>query len=45
MIFQRDSNIVESNMSRLRAALLDLGCDPIEAQWGAGYIQCSEQCL
>jgi two-component system OmpR family response regulator len=43
--FSPTTNIVESNMSRLRAALLDLGCDPIETQRGAGYILRSERCL
>ena len=43
--FSPTTNIVESNMSRLRAALLDLGCDPIETQRGAGYILRSDRCV
>jgi two-component system OmpR family response regulator len=31
-------------MSRLRMALLELGCDPIETQRGAGYMLRSERC-
>jgi two-component system OmpR family response regulator len=42
--FSPTTNIVESNMSRLRTALLGLGCDPIETQRGAGYILRSERC-
>jgi two-component system OmpR family response regulator len=42
--FSPTTNIVESNMSRLRTALLALGCDPIETQRGAGYILRSERC-
>jgi two-component system OmpR family response regulator len=42
--FSPATNIVESNMSRLRTALLDLGCDPIETQRGAGYVLRSERC-
>nr|WP_250890532.1 response regulator transcription factor [Sphingobium nicotianae] len=42
--FSPTTNIVESNMSRLRTALLDLGCDPIETQRGAGYVLRSERC-
>lgn len=38
------ANIIESNMSRLRAVLQNLGCDPIETQRGAGYILRSERC-
>ncbi|AXJ96245.1 MULTISPECIES: response regulator transcription factor [unclassified Sphingomonas] len=43
--FAPTTNIVESNMSRLRTALLGLGCDPIETQRGAGYILRSERCV
>lgn len=42
--FSPTTNIVESNMSRLRTALLELGCDPIETQRGAGYILRAERC-
>ena len=42
--FKPTTNIVESNMSRLRGALQSIGCDPIETQRGAGYILRSEQC-
>ncbi|WP_296612116.1 response regulator transcription factor [Sphingomonas sp.] len=42
--FSPTTNIVESNMSRLRTALLGLGCDPIETQRGAGYILRSDRC-
>lgn len=43
--FSPTTNIVESNMSRLRSALVDLGCDPIETQRGAGYVLRSERCM
>lgn len=43
--FSPTTNIVESNISRLRATLLDLGCDPIETQRGAGYILRSDRCV
>jgi len=42
--FSPTTNIVESNMSRLRTALLGLGCDPIETQRGAGYTLRSDRC-
>ena len=42
--FAPTTNIVESNMSRLRTALIGLGCDPIETQRGAGYVLRSERC-
>lgn len=42
--FSPTTNIVESNMSRLRTALVTLGCDPIETQRGAGYVLRSERC-
>ena len=42
--FKPTTNIVESNMSRLRGALQSIGCDPIETQRGAGYILRSGQC-
>ena len=42
--FAPSTNIIESNMSRLRTALLGVGCDPIETQRGAGYILRSARC-
>jgi two-component system OmpR family response regulator len=42
--FSPTTNIIESNMSRLRTALQDMGCDPIETQRGAGYILRTERC-
>jgi two-component system OmpR family response regulator len=42
--FSTATNIIESNMSRLRTALQEIGCDPIETQRGAGYILRSERC-
>lgn len=42
--FSTSTNIIESNMSRLRTALQGIGCDPIETQRGAGYILRSERC-
>jgi two-component system OmpR family response regulator len=42
--FAPTTNIVESNMSRLRTRLLDLGIDPIETQRGHGYILRSAAC-
>ncbi|MFA5966004.1 MAG: response regulator transcription factor [Sphingomonas sp.] len=42
--FSPTTNIVESNMSRLRTALLTIGCDPIETMRGAGYVLRSERC-
>lgn len=35
--FEPSTNIVESNVSRLRSRLEKLGCDPIETLRGAGY--------
>jgi two-component system OmpR family response regulator len=43
--FAPTTNIVESNMSRLRTRLLDLGIDPIETQRGHGYILRSRLCV
>ncbi|NIJ08512.1 two-component system OmpR family response regulator [Sphingomonas vulcanisoli] len=43
--FSPTTNIIESNMSRLRTALQEMGCDPIETQRGAGYILRTERCL
>ncbi|UAK23204.1 response regulator transcription factor [Sphingomonas nostoxanthinifaciens] len=42
--FSPSTNIIESNMSRLRTALQEIGCDPIETQRGAGYILRAERC-
>ncbi|WP_404714048.1 response regulator transcription factor [Sphingomonas sp. MMS24-J13] len=42
--FSPTTNIIESNMSRLRTALQEIGCDPIETQRGAGYILRAERC-
>lgn len=42
--FQPLTNIVESNMSRLRSRLLESGCDPIETRRGSGYILRSARC-
>jgi two-component system, OmpR family, response regulator len=43
--FQPATNLVDSNISRLRRRLLDLGCDPIVTRRGEGYVLVSEQCL
>lgn len=43
--FQPAPNLVDSNISRLRRRLLELGCDPIVTRRGEGYILLSEQCL
>ncbi|MBV1691589.1 response regulator transcription factor [Novosphingobium sp. G106] len=42
--FEPATNIVESNMSRLRTKLLEIDCDPIETRRGSGYILRSERC-
>lgn len=42
--FAPSTNIIESNMSRLRTTLQGIGCDPIETQRGAGYILRSDRC-
>jgi two-component system OmpR family response regulator len=42
--FSPSTNIIESNMSRLRTALQEIGCDPVETQRGSGYILRSERC-
>ena len=42
--FAPTANIVESNLSRLRTALIGIDCDPIETQRGAGYTLRSERC-
>ena len=43
--FEPATNIVESNMSRLRARLQAVGCDAIETRRGAGYRLQSASCL
>ncbi len=43
--FQPVTNLVDSNISRLRRRLLDLGCDPIVTRRGEGYILTSDRCL
>jgi two-component system OmpR family response regulator len=43
--FQPVTNLVDSNISRLRRRLLDLGCDPIVTRRGEGYMLVSDQCL
>ncbi|WP_320076706.1 response regulator transcription factor [Novosphingobium ovatum] len=42
--FDPETNIVESNLSRLRGRLQTLGCDPIETQRGKGYVLRTERC-
>lgn len=42
--FETTTNIVESNLSRLRTKLLELGCDAIETQRGSGYVLRSSSC-
>lgn len=42
--FSPGTNIVESNMSRLRARLQDLGIDPILTRRGEGYVLLPEVC-
>jgi len=42
--FAPTANILESNLSRLRTALIGIACDPIETQRGAGYILRSDRC-
>ncbi|WBO20695.1 response regulator transcription factor [Sphingomonas abietis] len=43
--FQPAPNLVDSNISRLRRRLLDLGCDPIATRRGEGYVLLTDQCL
>jgi two-component system OmpR family response regulator len=43
--FETTTNIVESNLSRLRNKLLELGCDAIETRRGSGYILRSSDCI
>jgi two-component system OmpR family response regulator len=42
--FDPATNIVESNMSRLRSRLLALGCDAVETLRGEGYLLRSTRC-
>ncbi|MBU6267924.1 MAG: response regulator transcription factor [Sphingomonadales bacterium] len=42
--FQPTTNIVESNLSRLRTSLGYLGIDPIETRRGSGYVLRSDRC-
>ena len=43
--FQPVPNLVDSNISRLRRRLVDIGCDPIVTRRGEGYVLLSDQCL
>ncbi len=43
--FQPVTNLVDSNISRLRRRLLELGCDPIMTRRGEGYMLVGDQCL
>lgn len=43
--FRPATNLVDSNISRLRRRLLDLGCDPIVTRRGEGYVLLGEACL
>jgi two-component system OmpR family response regulator len=43
--FQPVPNLVDSNISRLRRRLVELGCDPIVTRRGEGYVLLSDQCL
>ena len=43
--FQPVTNLVDSNISRLRRRLLDLGCDPIVTRRGEGYALMSDLCV
>ncbi len=42
--FNPSTNLVESNISRLRGRLEEIGCDPIVTRRGEGYLLLSEQC-
>jgi two-component system OmpR family response regulator len=42
--FEPTTNIVESNLSRLRGRLERLGCDPVETRRGRGYVLRSDRC-
>ncbi len=43
--FQPAVNLVDSNISRLRRRLLELGCDPIVTRRGEGYLLSTDQCV
>jgi two-component system OmpR family response regulator len=43
--FQPVTNIVDTNISRLRRRLQELGCDPIVTRRGEGYMLMGDQCL
>lgn len=43
--FQPATNLVDSNISRLRRRLLELGCDPVVTRRGEGYVLLSDQCV
>jgi two-component system OmpR family response regulator len=42
--FNPSTNLVESNISRLRGRLEEIGCDPIITRRGEGYVLMSDQC-
>lgn len=42
--FEPSTNIVESNLSRLRTRLMEVGCDAIETKRGLGYVLHSTRC-
>lgn len=42
--FNPSTNLVESNISRLRGRLEEIGCDPIMTRRGEGYMLLSDQC-
>jgi two-component system OmpR family response regulator len=42
--FETTTNIIESNLSRLRTRLQELGCDAIETRRGSGYVLRSSAC-
>lgn len=42
--FNPSTNLVESNVSRLRGRLQEVGCDPIITRRGEGYMLLSDQC-
>lgn len=42
--FEPTTNIIESNLSRLRSKLMEVGCDAIETKRGSGYVLHSARC-
>lgn len=42
--FRPATNLVDSNVSRLRRRLLELGCDPIVTRRGEGYLLTAARC-